>query len=65
MFDVAPNFMVAVPTFGDEAMDMGIPFEIPAEGVENHDKAWCKVLRLIQVEKHSGDNACSGMEEAV
>ncbi len=44
---------------------MWIPFQIPAEGMEDHDKARGKVHGLVLLKKHTGDNAVHRMEEAV
>ena len=44
---------------------MGIPFEVPAEGMEDHEKTGSEVHRLILFKKHTGDNTVYGLEKAV
>ena len=52
MADVAPDPIVTVAAFGDETMDVGIPFEVSAKGMKNHNKTGDKVHGLILLEKH-------------
>ena len=51
--DVAPETVIAVSAFRNKAVDMRIPLQIPAKGVENHDKTWGEVQGLILFEKHA------------
>lgn len=44
MFDMTPETIIAVAAFGNETMDVWIPFQIPAEGMEDHDEAGSKVF---------------------
>ena len=60
--DMTPG---AVITFGEEAVDMGIPFEIPAKSVEDHDISGSEIFGLIELEKHTGDDTGNRMEETV
>ena len=46
-------------------MDMWVPFQIPAEGVQDHDKTGSKVHGLILLGKHAGNDTANGMEQAV
>ena len=41
--DVAPDPIVTVVAFGDETMNVGIPFEVPVQGMKNHNKTEDKV----------------------
>ncbi len=43
----APNAVVTEFTLGDEAVDMGVPFQVPAECVQDHDKAGGEVHGFI------------------
>ena len=63
VIDIAPETVTAVAAFGNQAVDMGVPFQIPAKGVEDHDETGSKVHGLILFKKHTGDNAVYGMEE--
>ncbi len=65
MADVAPEAVVAVAAFGNEAMDVGIPFQIPAKGMENHSKTESEVHGFVLFKKYMGDNTVYGMKEAV
>lgn len=65
MIDIAPEAIITVATFRDETMDVRIPFEIPAEGMEDHDKTGSKIHGFVLLEKHAGNNAVYGMEKAV
>ena len=44
MMDMSPKFIITVSTFRDKAVNVRIPFQVPAEGVQNHDEARCKVF---------------------
>ena len=50
--DVAPDPIVTVAAFGDETMNVGIPFEVSAKSMKNHNKTGDKVHGLILLEKH-------------
>lgn len=65
VIDITPEAIIAVSAFRDETVDMRIPFQIPAKGVENHDKAGSEVHGLILFEKHAGNNAVYSMKKAV
>lgn len=47
MMDAAPESVVTVAAFGNETMDVGIPFEIPAKGVEDHDKTGSEIHGFV------------------
>ncbi len=44
---------------------MGVPFQIPAKGVEDHDKAGSEVHGFVLFKKHAGNNAVYSMKKAV
>ena len=44
VFHVAPETVITVAAFRDEAMNVRVPLEIPAEGMKNHDETRSKVL---------------------
>ena len=44
VFHMAPEAIITVPPFRDEAMNVRVPLEISAEGMKNHDKTRGKVL---------------------
>lgn len=65
MPDIAPETVVAVAAFRNEAVDMGVPFQVPAKGVEYHDKAGSEVQGLILLEEHAGNDTGYSVKQAV
>lgn len=65
MFDSAPEVVIGESAFGDQAMNVGIPFKRTTESVKNADKAGNKVFRLVHLMEHAKDNAADSPEEAV
>ncbi len=61
--DITPETVAAVAAFRNEAVDMRVPFQVSAKGVEYHDKAECEVHGFILLKKHAGDNTVYGMEQ--
>ena len=53
LFYMATEAVITVTAFRKETVDVGIPFEIPAESMEDHDIAGSIVLGMVQVEKYS------------
>ena len=47
MFYMAPEAVITVSAFGKEAVDVRIPFEIPAKSMENHDVAGSKIFGMV------------------
>lgn len=44
---------------------MRVPFQIPAEGMEEYDKTGSEIQGFVQLEEHGGNNTGRGMEKAV
>ena len=65
VFHMTPEAVITVTTFGKDAVDVRIPFEISAKSVENHDIAGSEVLGMVQIEKHTGYDTGDGMKETV
>ena len=65
MFYSPPESFVREAAFCDEAVDVGIPFQGPAKGMKDADKARDKVFGLIDFIKHVGDNNADSLEKAV
>lgn len=65
VFDVAPETIVAETTFGDETVNVRIPFEVTAKGVEDHDKTGSEIQGMIQVKEHTGDDTADSMKKTV
>mgnify|MGYP003164455952 CR=1 FL=1 len=47
MRDITPESIITVTAFRDETMDMRIPFKIPAESMQDHDKTRGKVFVFV------------------
>jgi hypothetical protein len=47
MLYVSPEAVITVAAFGDQAMDMRVPFKIASKGVEDHNKTGGEVFGLI------------------
>ena len=65
VINITPEAIITVTTFRNEAMDVGVPFQISAKGMKNHDKTRSKIQGLILIEKHAGNNTVDSVEEAV
>ena len=65
MRNMPPLPQIAVTTFGNEAVNVRIPFEIPAKGMKNHDESRDKVLRLVELGKHTQNNAGNSMKKTM
>lgn len=65
VIDIAPETVIAVAAFRNQAVDMRVPFQISAKGVKDHDETGSEVHGLILLKKHTGNNTVHGMEEAV
>ena len=44
---------------------MGVPFQVPAEGMEDHDESGSEVHGFVLLKEHMGNNTGHGMEKAV
>ena len=60
-----PETIIAIAAFRDETMNVGIPLEIPAKSMQNHDKTGSKILGFIQLEKHPGNHTVYCMKKTV
>jgi len=65
MIHVTPGTVIAVAAFGNETMDVRIPFKVPAKGMQNHDKTRGEIHGFVLLNKHAGNNTVYSMEEAV
>lgn len=65
VFDMTPETIITVATFGKDAVYVGIPFEVAAKSMKDHDIAWGKIFGMVQVEKHPCYYTGDGMEETV
>lgn len=65
VFYMTPEAVIAVTAFGKQAVNVRIPFEIPAERMENQDIAGSKISGMIQVEKHTEYHTGNRVKEAV
>lgn len=61
----SPGREVAGAAFGNKAMDMRVPLEIPAERVKDTNEPGDKVFGLIDVLKHTENHIPDGMKDTV
>ena len=54
---MAPKTIIAVATFGNQTVNVRIPFEIPAKSME--------VFGLVYYKEHTGKNAGNRMEKTM
>ena len=52
VFYMTPETVITVTAFGKEAVNVGIPFEIAAKSMKDHDIAGSKIFGMVQIEKH-------------
>ena len=65
VFYMTPESIITVAAFGKEAVNVGIPFEIAAKSMKDHDIAGSKIFGMVQIEKHPRYYTGDGMEETV
>lgn len=65
MMGLAPETIVAVTALRNKTMDMRVPFEVPAEGMKDHDETGSEVQGFILLKKHTGNNTVYGMEKTI
>lgn len=65
IFHLTEDTVIREAAFGDQAVDMRIPFEWPSEGMKDADEARDKVSGLIKVKEHAGNYTVNGIEEAI
>lgn len=52
----SPGSEIASAAFGNQCMDMRLPFQVPAKGMEDTDKTRSEVFRLVKFEEHTQDD---------
>lgn len=65
MFDGTPGSKVAGSAFGDECMDVRIPFKITTKGMKNTDKSGSKIFGFIKFIEHAENNIPDRRKEKV
>ena len=50
---ITPETVITIAALRDQAVNVGVPLQIPAEGMEDHDKTGSEIHGLILFEKHS------------
>ena len=64
MVGIPPGTVITVTALRNEAVDVGIPFQVSAQGVKNHDKTGSGIQGFVLSEKHAGNNAVNSMKMA-
>ena len=59
MSDITPKAIIAVADLGDQTVDVGIPFEVAAKSMENHDTAGSEVSGFVHFKEHVGNNTAT------
>lgn len=65
MSDGAPEAVIRVTAFGDEAVDMRVPFERTAKSMKDTDETGHEVFGLIHIMEHTEYNAADSRKKAV
>lgn len=65
VFYDAPEPIIRKTSFGNQAVNVGVPFQGPPKRVKNADKSRDKVFRLLDVMEQAQDNAANSPEEAI
>ncbi len=65
MFYHPPETVIGKSALGKETMDMGIPFQRPAEGMEDTDETGDKVSAFIHFMEHSENDTANRLEKTV
>ena len=65
MLFVTPEKLITDAAFRNKAVDMGIPFEIPAKGMKNADEAGSEKLGFIVLMKQACDHIVDSGKKAV
>ena len=52
VFYMTPESVITVTAFGKDAVDVGIPFQVSAKSMEDHDVAGSVIFGMVQVKKH-------------
>ena len=63
VLDRSPRSDISCSAFGDESMDMRVPFKIPAESMEDTNESRSKEFCFVILKKHTKDNIPDGGEE--
>lgn len=60
-----PETAFANTAFRQKAVDMGIPFQVPAKSVKDKDKTGCKKFGFIIFVEHVEDDASDSRKKTV
>lgn len=63
--DFPPEAMIGEATLRDETVDMRVPFERPAESMQNTDKTGSEVHGLILLVEETENDRTNGMEKTI
>ena len=63
--NITPETVITVATFRDKTVNMGIPFQISAEGMKNHNKSRSKISGFIEIVEHAIDHTGDRVEKAM
>ena len=62
---ITSEIVIDIVVFRDKAVNMQIPFPIPAKSMKNHNKSRSKIWGFIEFVEHTADHAGNRVEKAV
>ena len=65
VFKRTPTTGITNATFGNEAVDMRIPFKVTTKSMQDTDEAGSKTFRFVFTVKHSEDNTTDSREKGI
>ncbi len=65
MFHIFPETAVVQPAFGQQTVDMRVPFQVPPKSMEDKDKPRRVVHGFVHFVEHRQDDAANSMEKTV
>ena len=65
MSNGTPKAVLVKSAFGNEKMDMRIPFEVTAKGMQDTDKTGNKISLVVEVVEETGNDLINSLKKAV
>ena len=62
---ITSEIVIDIVVFRDKAVNMQIPFPIPAKSMKNHNKSRSKIWGFIEFVEHTADHTGNRVEKAV
>ena len=65
MFYIAPGTVIRETAFGNQAMNVGIPFQRTTKGVKYTDESGSEVFGFVHLKEHAQNNRTDRVEQTV